>query len=216
MPQSHEDSPPPQCPLGYSSSNSPLLNPRNMMPYITQDPQHDQKTSLSTERQVSSIPKTQQTSDESSPNEPKNWVYPSPQQFFNALRRREKEAEEETMDAVVWVHNVVNESTWKEVLKYEESNFQKCPNPTLLRFVGRSEEISPKAFFKQAWLGRPFDRHDWYVDRCGQESVRYIIDYYDAPSKDGLDVVIDCRPAWDSPNAFLARMKNLWNYLLNK
>ena len=25
---------------------------------------------------------------------------------------------------------------------------------------------------------RPFDRHDWLVDRCGRE-VRYIIDFYD-------------------------------------
>ena len=23
----------------------------------------------------------------------------------------------------------------------------------------------------------PFDRHDWWVDRCGQE-VRYVIDFY--------------------------------------
>jgi hypothetical protein len=23
----------------------------------------------------------------------------------------------------------------------------------------------------------PFDRHDWYVDRCGRE-IKYVIDYY--------------------------------------
>ena len=30
-----------------------------------------------------------------------------------------------------------------------------------------------------SWFGGPlpFDRHDWYVDRCGQE-VRYVIDFY--------------------------------------
>jgi Cytochrome c/c1 heme lyase len=36
---------------------------------------------------------------------------------------------------------------------------------------------------------RPFDRHDWIVDRCGTE-VRYIIDYYHDDTKDkGLDKV---------------------------
>lgn len=31
----------------------------------------------------------------------------------------------------------------------------------------------------QGWLGGqlPFDRHDWWVDRCGRE-VRYVIDFY--------------------------------------
>lgn len=28
---------------------------------------------------------------------------------------------------------------------------------------------------------RPFDRHDWIVDRCGRE-VRYVIDFYDGGS----------------------------------
>ena len=30
-----------------------------------------------------------------------------------------------------------------------------------------------------SWMGHPlpFDRHDWYVDRCGTE-VRYVIDFY--------------------------------------
>jgi hypothetical protein len=31
----------------------------------------------------------------------------------------------------------------------------------------------------RSWLGGPlpFDRHDWYVERCGRE-VRYVIDFY--------------------------------------
>lgn len=41
----------------------------------------------------------------------------------------------------------------------------------------------------------PFDRHDWYVNRCGKE-VRYIIDYYDMEDKDGnTEYFIDARPA---------------------
>lgn len=36
------------------------------------------------------------------------------------------------------------------------------------------------------WLGGslPFDRHDWYVDRKGQE-VRYVIDFYFDEEKAG-------------------------------
>jgi hypothetical protein len=35
-------------------------------------------------------------------------------------------------------------------------------------------------------VGRPlpFDRHDWYVDRCGKE-VRYVIDFYFDEDKAG-------------------------------
>ena len=40
------------------------------------------------------------------------------------------------------------------------------------------------------WMGGqlPFDRHDWYVDRCGQE-VRYVIDFYFHEDKAGTPEV---------------------------
>ena len=46
---------------------------------------------------------------------------------------------------------------------------------------------------------RPFDRHDWYVNRCGKE-VRYVIDYYsfETPTANGdtaIDYFVDARPA---------------------
>lgn len=34
----------------------------------------------------------------------------------------------------------------------------------------------------------PFDRHDWYVDRCGTE-VRYVIDFYFDDDKAGTPEV---------------------------
>jgi hypothetical protein len=34
----------------------------------------------------------------------------------------------------------------------------------------------------------PFDRHDWVVDRCGQE-VRYVIDFYFYDDKAGTPEV---------------------------
>lgn len=42
-----------------------------------------------------------------------------------------------------------------------------------------------------SWMGGqlPFDRHDWYVDRCGQE-VRYVIDFYFHEEKAGTPEVL--------------------------
>lgn len=42
--------------------------------------------------------------------------------------------------------------------------------PRLLRFLGRPDDTSPKALAKMM-LGHPlpFDRHDWVVDRGGDE-----------------------------------------------
>ena len=185
------------CPMGYGNN----MNPDNMMPDNLAQTQEspDQSRPLSTERVASSIPKS---------SSGEKWVYPSPQQFFNALRRKEKSADEESMDSVVFVHNFVNEKTWKEICEWEK--FNNCANPALRRFIGRSEDLSPKAWIKQLWLGKPFDRHDWFVDRCGKETVRYVIDYYDAPSGDDLDILIDTRPALDSFSALKSR---IWKFL---
>ena len=65
----------------------------------------------------------------------------------------------------------------------------------------------------------PFDRHDWVVDRGGEE-IRYVIDYYHDESgvdKDALpahmhdfnamkSIVVDVRPAVDSVQAVVDRV----------
>ena len=202
--QSHSESPDelPSCPLGFGGS-SPLINPRNMMPVISQSPSADQSTPLSTERVTSTIPIADSKTS-------RFWEYPSPQQFYNALRRRDKSPEADSMDAVVFVHNYVNEVTWKKVIEWEAA--AGCSSPSLKRFVGKSEEISPLARIKSLWLGKPFDRHDWFVDRCGSKQVRYVIDYYDAPSSDGLDVVIHVRPALDGLSGIYERLKGFFRH----
>ena len=89
------------------------------------------------------------------------------------------------------------------MLEYERLHCDTCDpaKVSLLRFQGRPFELSPKARLKTAlgttappmglnphWIRysggmglglapRPFDRHDWTVDRCGTEA-RYIIDCY--------------------------------------
>lgn len=54
---------------------------------------------------------------------------------------------------------------------------------------------------------KPFDRHDWVIERCGQP-VRYILDYYEAPHVPGkANFYVDCRPAADSVQNVWARAK---------
>lgn len=61
---------------------------------------------------------------------------------------------------------------------------------------------------------RPFDRHDWIINRNGQD-VRYVIDYYETGNEnkvlgDGLDIELDVRPALDSFGALWDRSKMLF------
>ncbi|EPR57643.1 putative cytochrome C-type heme lyase [Toxoplasma gondii TgCatPRC2] len=167
------------------------INPRNMMPEISNAPQQDpDDLALSTHRRVSTIPKT---------GEDATWIYPSPLQFHRAMKKKNKEPPPaDAMETTVYVHDVVNERTWKNILHWENALHKECEKPTLSRFVGRSSDYTPTARLRQyfSYMGLPFDRHDWYVDRCG-ETVRYIVDYYDDPqATDNIQVFIHTRPAW--------------------
>lgn len=77
------------------------LDPTNNMPAEpNQQPFPGQRVPLPTDRQASTIPKggTQGT-----------WLYPSPQMFYNALRRKGKgdDVRPEDVEAVVYNHNGV-------------------------------------------------------------------------------------------------------------
>ena len=221
-----------------------------------QTPQPDQTIPLSTYRTVSSIPKGIEpqnniSNDSNSissnndnhkstpihqPQNQSNWVYPSEQQFFNAMKRKGWEiapGTESTIPFVVQIHNAVNEKGWKEIREWETL---RCNHePRLVKFIGRPQDLSPKArFFSSLWLrNEPFDRHDWYVSReDGSDMRRYVIDFYngreeqqsstDAPNSfrkqpqdegkqpqvTGLpSMYLDVRPALDDGDAALDRMK---------
>ena len=67
---------------------------------------------------------------------------------------------------------------------------------------------------------RPFDRHDWTIDRCGTE-VRYVIDYYSGHDEPDNPVFnVDVRPALDSPSALFDRaregIQDLWDNLSDR
>jgi len=93
--------------------------------------------------------------------------------------------------------------------------------PALVRFMGRPEDLTPKARMA-GWMGKvwpdaygselPFDRHDWFVRRIKgngeKEEVRYVIDYYSGqPEETGEPVFyLDVRPAVDGPRSAAERL----------
>ena len=182
-----------------------VIDPRNNMP--TNPRQHmapGQRRPISTDRQRSTIPKSGTGS---------TWVYPSPQMFYNSLVRKGKadDCTEDDMASVVAVHNGMNEDTWRRVLTWERLHRDECANPMLLRFRGRPDDWSPLAYARYLLSGgkdKPFDRHDWWIDRNGRQ-VRYVIDYYFDEAKAGtagqFDLVV--RPAADSAESVLDRVK---------
>lgn len=182
------------------------IDPANNMPAIpNQLPSPGQETRLPTERVSSTIPKSETDS---------TWTYPSPQMFYNALKRKGKadDVDERDMSNVVAIHNSMNEGTWAEVLDWERRfHCNECDNPKLRRFQGRPHDLSPAARFRSTFRGypAPFDRHDWVVDRCGKEDVRYIIDYYYREHTQGDEdpIELHVRPALDSPGAAWDRVR---------
>ena len=133
--------------------------------------------------------------------------------FYNSLVRKGKadDCTEDDMASVVAVHNGMNEDTWRRVLTWERLHRDECANPMLLRFRGRPDDWSPLAYARyllSAGKDKPFDRHDWWIDRNGRQ-VRYVIDYYFDEAKAGtagqFDLVV--RPAADSAESVLDRVK---------
>ena len=189
------------------------------MPPPNQRPSPDQPFLLSTKREVSTIPRA---GVEPSPTGVSNWVYPSPQMFWNAMLRKgwrwqEDDISENDMNHIIRIHNAGNEQVWDEILKWEALHAQECGEPKLSRFMGKAQQLSPRAKIR-CWMGyeAPFDRHDWIVDRCGQQ-VRYIIDFYDGGDVNdkGVFTLLDVRPALDSFGAFRDRAKvAFWRWRL--
>ncbi|KAH8690962.1 putative cytochrome c heme lyase [Talaromyces proteolyticus] len=226
-----------------TSSSTSKINPFNyMFSFISQERASNQTVDLPVEREISSIPRADGAGG--------NWEYPSPQQMYNAmLRKGYTDTPQDAVESMVAVHNFLNEGAWDEIVEWEQifskglkSGWEKCRNgnenlatelakqrlraggedvqPSLVRFQGRPQELSPKARILQAlgWLypekfgaEPPFDRHDWYVSRetpSGTKEVRYVIDYYSGPPEPTGEPVffLDIRPAVDTPTAAVERL----------
>ncbi|KAG2734989.1 hypothetical protein G9P44_001203 [Scheffersomyces stipitis] len=158
---------------------------------------------LPIERATSSIPRTAAGS---------NWVYPSQKQFYDAMKRKKWNPEAKDMETIVPIHNAVNERAWIHILNWERSNYDEavkmCGGITLTSFKGDSKKLTPRAWINSTFLGyqKPFDRHDWKIDRCGKE-IEYVIDFYGGAGK-GASFYLDVRPklnTWEGVKLRLTR-----------
>jgi len=179
------------CPVNHGQAAPPPFPANSELP-ANQQPTAGQRKPLPQARAVSSIPSA-------SGNEPL-WVYPSQQMFYNAMKRKGYSPQEEEMDAVVAIHNAVNERAWAEVVAWEATLHPECTAELkLLRFQGKPNEPTGKARLNTL-LGysAPFDRHDWVISRCGAEAT-YLLDFYNGRATPGRPVAmhIDARPAAD-------------------
>jgi len=192
--------------LGAGASADEAVSPANAMPPPNQQPAPGQRLPLSTSRVASTIPGPQQQ--DGDPGDDK-WLYPSPQMFYNAMRRKGFEPKEEEMRTVVAIHNTVNERTWREILRWEADYPECLAELKLLRFGGKPDEPTWKArLYTMMGYVPPFDRHDWVVERCGKE-VTYLIDYYQGRASAGKPVAmhIDARPSGDDLSGILQRLR---------
>ena len=207
-----QDSAPPSsntgCPVKHDGTAGPgTYNPATGDLRFGQERQPNQVVDLSTERIVSSIPKSDLTPAHQ-PNGLDRWVYPSEQQYFNAMKRKGYDPAEHDIPVILAIHNIVNEEGWSKVKEWESLRGEAAPK--LKQFLGRPKDVSPKAFF-MSLLGYklPFDRHDWIIDRNGHD-VRYVIDFYKGSQPAGgraaIAMYLDVRPALDSHTAVIDRV----------
>jgi cytochrome c heme-lyase len=195
------------CPVNSVDNNVGSYNPAINDINFGQQKQPDQKQSLSTVRQVSSIPKSDYTPAHQ-PEGIERWVYPSEQQYYNAMKRKGYNPSESDVPIVLTIHNLVNEQGWTQIKQWE--SLRGCSQPRLKQFMGRPQDLSLKArLMSLLGYSLPFDRHDWIVNRDGKD-VRYIIDFYRGaqPRAGGaaISVYLDVRPAIDSPAAAYDRI----------
>jgi len=162
---------------------------------------------LSSDREVSSIPRF---------GSDKNWVYPSEQQFFSAMKRKKFDPNAGDMPVIIPIHNAVNERCWSEVLRWERGHgAEACGGPELVKFEGDSSKLTPKAWLNMWVFGatRPFDRHDWTIDRCGVK-LDYVIDFYsgkpDPRFPERQSFYLDVRPKLNSWEGIKMRV---WKWL---
>ena len=165
---------------------------------------------LSTEREISGIPRT-------GPND-KNWIYPSEQQFYDAMKRKkiDSNGNEFDMKTVIPIHNNVNERVWKYIELWENlpttSGDEKL---SLTSFKGDSKKITPRAWIRHYIFGMdlPFDRHDWIVNHSNTNgtayNINYVIDFY---MNSNNNIYLDVRPKIDSYQGIKRRILKFLGY----
>ena len=139
------------CPVhARGSPAGERLNPDNAMPAVAnQLPAAGQRLPLSKERVESTIPQAGA--------EGGHWVYPSAQMFYNAMRRKGFEPQEEDMRTVVAIHNTVNERTWREITPRTPREYPEIARDYRNARVGArscsGSATTPSASTTSSWCG---------------------------------------------------------------
>ncbi|CAB4256088.1 similar to Saccharomyces cerevisiae YKL087C CYT2 Cytochrome c1 heme lyase, involved in maturation of cytochrome c1, which is a subunit of the mitochondrial ubiquinol-cytochrome-c reductase [Maudiozyma barnettii] len=155
---------------------------------------------LSMEREISGIPRTGQNG--------QKWIYPSEQQFYDAMARKDLNADKMDMKTVIPIHNNINERVWNYIKQWENvssNNSQDSDDVnalSLTSFKGDSHKITPRAWIRHYIFGMdlPFDRHDWQINHKNSSNssnvkIDYVIDFY-MNKQEG--VYLDVRPKLNS------------------
>lgn len=230
-----------KCPVDEETRQAWLkANPGKSSPFSASPPRPSirPESSLSTDREISSIPRSfaqlrnptpAQQAQPTAPDEDRDgkWVYPSARQFYDAMKRKQQNPDVADMDVVVPIHNAVNEQAWRQILQWERMWTHAQPGhegTKLISFKGRPKDLTWRAWLRGiAGYQHPFDRHDWTIDRNGKQ-VRYIIDFYTGratptrsiagnfeAASNGLSFYLDVRPAPSTPEGVAMRAAHLYH-----
>lgn len=159
---------------------------------VDAEPVYKSTVKLPENREVSSIPRTDANG---------NWIYPSQKQFYEAMTRKNWNPDADDMKTIIPIHNNINERCWNIIKHWEDGlGGKECGGIKLTSFKGESKKLTPRAILRTYLLGyeKPFDRHDWTVNRCGKE-IDYVIDFYSEDDAAGNpQVLLDVRPKLNS------------------
>lgn len=127
--------PPSPIPAGESCDSTQVSQSPTPTPSFLQTLKPAQ-FSLDTSREISTIPRAHPTAPanasansshspannehESGADKSGNWIYPSQQMFFDAMKRKNFDPQREDMASIVPIHNAVNERAWKEIKEWEK------------------------------------------------------------------------------------------------
>lgn len=139
--------------------------------------------------------------------------------FFSAMQRKSFSPRASDMSSIIPIHNAVNERTWSEILRWERGRgSETCGGPKLVSFQGDATKLTPRAWWLSSVWGyqKPFDRHDWVVDRCGTK-VEYVIDFYEGKQKredagPGPSFYLDVRPKLNSVEGVKMRVQRFLGF----
>ena len=110
---------PSKCPVTHKTAGGDDSSDSDSVPavgdYFPDAKRHpEQLKPLSTEPVHSIIPKGGDEPDS------ETWVFPSPQRYYNAMKKKGWNPQEEEVPYIVSIHNAINEKCWQGVMKYEK------------------------------------------------------------------------------------------------